>query len=79
MTDFIEVKHEGVAGTARVPKTALKHMPGWEPVEAPASELKGDALDAALRDAGLPLSGTADEKRARLAEHQGTTDTSEEN
>lgn len=79
MTTFIEVKHKGVEGTARVPESALKHMPGWEPVEAPAAQLKGKALDAALNDAGLSLNGTADEKRARLAEHQGTTDTTEEN
>lgn len=35
------------------------------------SELKGEALDEALRSAGLPLTGSADEKRARLAEQQG--------
>lgn len=33
-------------------------------------ELKGAALDEALEAAGLPKTGTADEKRARLAEHQ---------
>lgn len=76
---LIDVKHKGIEGTARVPERALKHMPGWEPVEAPAEQLKGKALDAALTDAGLPLSGTADEKRARLAEHRGTTDTTKEN
>lgn len=38
-------------------------------VEEPAAvELKGEALDDALRDSGLPLTGTADEKRARLAD-----------
>lgn len=31
-------------------------------------ELKGQALDDALEAAGLPKTGTADEKRARLAE-----------
>jgi hypothetical protein len=36
-----------------------------------AAELKGEALDKALEEAGLPKSGTADEKRARLAENQG--------
>ena len=30
------------------------------------TELKGAALDAALEDAGLPKTGTADEKRASL-------------
>ncbi len=43
----------------------------WERVvsEAEAAELKGAELDAALESAGLPKSGLADEKRARLAEH----------
>jgi hypothetical protein len=31
-------------------------------------DLKGEALAAALDDAGLPKTGTADEKRASLAE-----------
>lgn len=33
--------------------------------------LKGAELEAALDEAGLSKAGTADEKRARLAEHQG--------
>lgn len=32
-------------------------------------ELKGEALDAALEQRGLSKDGTADEKRARVAEH----------
>jgi hypothetical protein len=32
--------------------------------------LKGKALDEALDEAGLPKAGSADEKRARLAEHE---------
>lgn len=47
---------------------------GWEAgarTGVPAAEeLKGAALDEALDAAGLPKSGSADEKRARLAEHQ---------
>ncbi|WP_076260866.1 hypothetical protein [Intrasporangium flavum] len=35
-----------------------------------ALELKGAALDQALEEAGLSKTGTADEKRARLAEHR---------
>jgi hypothetical protein len=35
-----------------------------------AETLKGEALMEALRAADLPLTGSADEKRARLAEHQ---------
>lgn len=38
-----------------------------------ASQLKGEELEKALEDADLPKTGTADEKRARLAEHLGTT------
>lgn len=32
--------------------------------------LRGEALDKALEDAGLSKSGTADEKRERLRQHQ---------
>jgi hypothetical protein len=35
---------------------------------AASGELRGEALLEALRTAGLPTSGTADEKRARLAD-----------
>ena len=37
---------------------------------ARAKELKGKALDDALEAAGLPKTGTADEKRKALAEHE---------
>jgi hypothetical protein len=50
---------------------------GWETAAdiaaragAEAEELKGKALDEALEDAGLSKSGSVDEKRARLAEHE---------
>jgi hypothetical protein len=46
---------------------------GWQP-DPPAAELKGKALDDALDQAGLPKSGTADEKRAALAAHEASTD-----
>lgn len=36
----------------------------------PAEDLKGKALDEALTSAGLSTDGSADEKRARLADHQ---------
>lgn len=50
----------------------------WEELDTPdggtaddgTRTLKGAALDDALDDADLPKTGTADEKRARLAEHQ---------
>lgn len=44
----------------------------WEPHKASTEDdgkLKGKALDEALQAAGLPLTGTADEKRAALDEH----------
>lgn len=49
--------------------------PAWEAGPGPAStsnvdQVKGAALDAALDAAGLPKTGSADEKRARLAEHE---------
>ncbi len=48
--------------------------PRWEsvaPKAAPGDDgLKGQALDDALEAAGLPKTGSADEKRARLAEHE---------
>lgn len=59
--------------------TMYGRRPDWEEYVAPESadtpdeELKGAALDQALEDAGLPKSGSADEKRARLAEHQANT------
>lgn len=33
MTDMVEVKHEGIEGTAKVPRTALPHMKGWTVVD----------------------------------------------
>lgn len=39
------------------------------PDPEPEVELKGEALDAALEERGLPKTGSADEKRARVAEH----------
>lgn len=46
---------------------------GWVPTQhaeatTPTPRLAGEALNAALRDAGLPTTGKADEKRQRLAE-----------
>lgn len=38
--------------------------------ETPAEDLKGKALEDALKAADLPLTGSADERRARLAEHR---------
>lgn len=38
-----------------------------------AEELRGKALDEALETAGLSKSGTVDEKRQRLADHQAAS------
>lgn len=45
---------------------------GWDRVFTPAEieHLKGAELDQALVDKGLPKSGKADEKRARLADEK---------
>lgn len=42
---------------------------GADPAPGADVELKGEALDAALDERGLAKTGTADEKRARVAEH----------
>lgn len=85
-TDLIEVRHPDVEKSARVPRSALRHMKGWTPVDDSAEDtgtgdgdevLKGKALDAALTDAGLSTAGTADERRARLAHHQANNDPQE--
>lgn len=49
----------GVA--APEPGTAVSNLPS-------AADLKGQALEVALTEAGLPKSGTADEKRQRLVD-----------
>lgn len=46
-----------------------------EPEAEPDVELKGQALDDALEERGLPKTGTADEKRARVAEHDAAAAT----
>ena len=90
---WVDLYNPSVPGWHRVPDNAavIQHFRdrGWETTEdiaaragADAEELRGKALDEALEDAGLSKSGTADEKRARLAEHEAelaiTTTTEEE-
>lgn len=49
--------------------------PDWDEVvtheeaAADTADLRGEALNQALQDAGLPTSGKADEKRQLLADH----------
>lgn len=60
------------------PSTDRANPANWQqdaapaPADAPAEEgePKGEALEEALTAAGLAHTGTADEKRARLAEAQ---------
>lgn len=47
---------------------------GFVKVANEGGDLKGTALDEALDAAGLPKTGSADEKRARLAEHAAGQD-----
>lgn len=56
------------AGRNQVTNPDDRDFPPAVPAPSP-EDLKGAALDEALEAAGLPKSGTADEKRARLAEH----------
>lgn len=49
-------------------------LPAAAPPAAAEVELKGKALDAALEEAGLDKTGTADAKRQRLVEHQASVD-----
>jgi len=46
--------------------------PAAPPTLPEPAELRGEALDQALRDANLSTDGRADEKRARLAEFRAT-------
>lgn len=47
-----------------------QEIAGAEAADGGQPELKGGALDEALEEAGLPKTGSADEKRARLADHR---------
>lgn len=81
MTQFVRVKlqngaeasvSEGFAkshGLAALKKPAADRA-GRALRDKPAIDLRGAELDQALEDAGLPKSGTAGQKRARLADHQ---------
>lgn len=78
----VEIHHPGVANSILVPAHRVERYEarGW--VEGPvpdddASALKGRELDETLKSAGLPTTGTADEKRARLAAHQAGGDSDE--
>jgi hypothetical protein len=72
--DVVEVRHPELKVTQLVRKDRLGQMdPAWEVVTEAATDLKGKALDAALDEAGLSTSGSAEDKRARLAEHQAAS------
>lgn len=66
--DVIEVPDDRYEGYVPPAEHRSEDHP-WQGVEAPdTSEIRGKALDDALRDRDLPTSGTADEKRQRLAD-----------
>lgn len=78
---WVELYNPTIPAWHRVPDNpgVVQHFRdrGWETPDdiaaragAEAEELKGKALDDALDAAGLSKSGTADEKRDRLAEHE---------
>lgn len=58
--------------TKAAKKAAKKTTPRATTDESGEPILRGSALDAALREAGLSTRGLADEKRARLAEHRAS-------
>ena len=54
MARFVEARHDGVEGTALLPTTAFRFMPGWTPVdptEAVPSAAAG-TVDQVLADVG---------------------------
>lgn len=73
MSSNTEMRHPESGDVRVVPNelVGLYTSRGWESttVDPDPAELKGQALDAALKDAGLSTSGTVDEKRLRLTEH----------
>jgi hypothetical protein len=79
-TPWVDLYNPDLRSWHRVPDNlaVIQHFQdrGWETPEesaeraaAEAEVLRGRALEKALDDAGLPKTGTADEKRKALAEH----------
>ena len=79
--EWIDLYNPSIPGWHRVHNhpAVVQHFRdrGWETPEdiaaragAEAEELRGKALDEALDAAGLSKSGSADEKRTRLAEFE---------
>lgn len=64
-----EFAERALVGNEPVPQV-VADMGGVPDSLTPAGVLTGKRLDDALRDADLSTKGTAEEKRARLAEHQ---------
>jgi hypothetical protein len=70
MAEFVVCKHPKVAGTAVLARTALRFMPGWEPVTpadtTPAGEQQLPAPGAVEFD---PAAHSVADVNAHLAEH----------
>lgn len=78
--DAAETAHtEGATGGTPIDDAKRDPRPGdgdgsqQAPTPEADVELKGEALEAALEERGLPKSGTADDKRARVAEHDAAS------
>lgn len=69
---MIEVRHDGIEGTAVVPETALEHMDGkWEPVDpaaasVPAGNASREAWAAYALSVGATEADIADLTRDQL-------------
>lgn len=55
MATFIEAQHPDVEGTALLPSTAFRHMPGWAPVDS-------------SQKVPSPVDGTVDEVLAAVGD-----------
>lgn len=70
MSHGVFIKGEERRVAQDVPEAVALRFDGW--AEVPTESLKGDALDATLKAADLPTTGTADEKRERLSTVKAT-------
>ena len=79
MADEKIVTFQTAQGTRITAHEALAVKLGYRAeAEQERAELKGKALDEALKEAGLPLDGRADEKRARYAEYLASEEPADE-
>lgn len=66
--EVVEVDDDAYESFVPAPEHRSPDHP-WAGIDAPdTTQLRGKALNDALKDRGLPTSGSADEKRQRLAD-----------